>query len=307
MITNAAHVTGNENDPDPSNNDDSVDTPVKANADVEITKTASPANPVSGDTVTYTLKAKNNGPGLAANVVVTDVLPAGVSFVSADSPCTEASGTVTLCPWHAGRAREVTLEVKVTVDHWGDTDPSADHLLDVQKVENQIDLNRRAETIPGHLPSGYFATDGSVRIDEIDQGTGDWTAPQVPRKPGQLAGHLAGTVRNTAAGRAQAKIFAVCVRKTTGDEAATTTTCWSAPGHRDRLAGPGQQHQGAAVRPRPGCDPARLHRRQGRSPGLQPARRQRLEVHLQGRRGWHRLLLDPLHGPPGGCRERSHP
>ncbi|HMU27219.1 MAG TPA: isopeptide-forming domain-containing fimbrial protein [Solirubrobacterales bacterium] len=253
VITNAAHVTGNENDPDPSNNDDSVDTPVKANADVEITKTASPANPVSGDTVTYTLKAKNNGPDPAANVVVTDVLPAGVSFVSADSPCTEASGTVTCALGTLAAGEEVTLEVKVTVDHWGDTDPSADHLLDVQKVENQIDLNPgEQKTIQVTCPSGYFATDGSVRIDEIDQGTGDWTAPQVLENRASSLDTWQGTVRNTAAGRAQAKIFAVCVRKTTGDEnghhhnllvsAPVTVTDSLVPGNNTKVlqCGPGQ-------------------------------------------------------------------
>ena len=219
VITNSAHVTGNENDPDPSNNDDSVDTPVKASADVQIVKTASPTNPVPGDTVTYTLKAKNNGPDPAGNVVVTDVLPAGVSFISADAPCTQASGTVTCVLGTLAAGQEVDLEVKVKVDHWGDTDPSADHLLDVQKVENQIDLNPgEQKTIQVTCPSGYFASDGSVRVDHIDQGTGDWTAPQVLENRASSLDTWQGTVRNTAAGRAQAKIFAVCIRKTTGNE-----------------------------------------------------------------------------------------
>jgi len=223
VITNSAHVTGNENDPDPSNNDDSVDTTVKANADVEIIKTASPSNPNSGDTVTYTLKAKNNGPDQAGNVVVTDALPAGVTFISADSPCTQAAGTVTCALGTLAAGQEVTLEVKAKVDHWADTDPSADHLLDVQKVENQIDLNPgEQKTIQVTCPSGYFASDGSVRIDHIDQGTGDWTAPQVLENRASSLDTWQGTVRNTAAGRAQAKIFAVCIKKTTGDENAHT-------------------------------------------------------------------------------------
>ncbi|TWT99975.1 Serine-aspartate repeat-containing protein I precursor [Botrimarina colliarenosi] len=38
-----------------------------------------------GDTVTYTIVATNSGPAPAANVTVTDVLPAGLTFVSAGS------------------------------------------------------------------------------------------------------------------------------------------------------------------------------------------------------------------------------
>ncbi|HNH86590.1 MAG TPA: hypothetical protein PLE93_05770, partial [Solirubrobacterales bacterium] len=61
-----------------------------------------------------------------------------------------------------------------------------------------------------------------------------------------------GTVRNTAAGRAQAKIFAVCVRKTTGDEnghhhnllvsAPVTVTDSLVPGNNTKVlqCGPGQ-------------------------------------------------------------------
>lgn len=219
VITNSAHVTGNEPDPDPSDNDDSVDTPVKADADVQIVKTASPSNPRPGDTVTYTLKAKNNGPGQAKNVVVTDTLPVGVTFVGADAPCTQAAGTVTCALGTLEAGEEVTLEVKVTVDQWGDADPSADHLLDVQKVENQIDLNPgEQKTIQVACPAGYFASDGSVRIDHIDQGTGDWTAPQVLENRASALDTWQGTVRNTASGRAQAKIFAVCIKKTTGGE-----------------------------------------------------------------------------------------
>lgn len=218
-ITNTAKVTGNEPDPDPSDNEDSVDTPIKSDSDVQIVKTASPSTPRPGDTVTYTLKAKNNGPGIAKNVVVTDTLPAGVSFVSADSPCTQATGTVTCALGDLDAGEEVELEVKVTVDPWGDADPSADHLLDVQKVENQIDLNPgEQKTIQVTCPAGYFATDGSVRIDHIDQGTGDWTSPQVLENRASALDTWQGTVRNTASGRAQAKIFAVCVKKTTGDE-----------------------------------------------------------------------------------------
>lgn len=63
-------------------------------ADVSVTKTASPAAAV-GDDVSYALTAMNNGPNKADSVTVTDTLPAGMSFASASAGCTNAGGTVT--------------------------------------------------------------------------------------------------------------------------------------------------------------------------------------------------------------------
>jgi uncharacterized repeat protein (TIGR01451 family) len=48
-----------------------------------LTKQVSQSNPIFGTPVTYTLIAHNNGPNTATGVVVTDVLPAGLLFVSA--------------------------------------------------------------------------------------------------------------------------------------------------------------------------------------------------------------------------------
>lgn len=62
-------------------------------ADVQITKTADTATKHEGDTVTYTLTAHNNGPATAADVVVNDVLPSTLTFVSATPPADYNSGT----------------------------------------------------------------------------------------------------------------------------------------------------------------------------------------------------------------------
>lgn len=62
-------------------------------ADVQIIKTADTATKHEGDTVTYTLTAHNNGPATAADVVVNDVLPNTLTFVSATPPADYNSGT----------------------------------------------------------------------------------------------------------------------------------------------------------------------------------------------------------------------
>lgn len=183
-----------------------------------MTKTAAPTNARPGDIVTYTLKAKNIGAAIAHDVLITDSLPVGLSFVSADAPCVQSLGTVTCNLGSLNPNQEVSLEVKVKVDAWGTADPTADHLLDVQKVEAQIDLEAgQQRTISVSCPSGYFASDGSVRIDHIDQDTGDWTAPQVLESRASSLDTWKGIVKSTATGRAQAKIFAVCIEKKTVD------------------------------------------------------------------------------------------
>ena len=66
----------------------------------EVTIKTGPATVSPNGSITYTLNVVNNGPSAAAAVVVTDVLPAGVSFVSASNGGSNVAGTVT---WPARR------------------------------------------------------------------------------------------------------------------------------------------------------------------------------------------------------------
>jgi uncharacterized repeat protein (TIGR01451 family) len=69
--------------------------PLAEQADLEISKADSPDPVTVGDNLTYTITVTNNGPDAAANVVVTDTLPSGVTFVSASPGCVHAAGVVT--------------------------------------------------------------------------------------------------------------------------------------------------------------------------------------------------------------------
>lgn len=65
-------------------------------ADLALVKTVTSTGPyVVGSNITYQLSVTNNGPDGATNVVVTDPLPAGSSFVSASPGCSFAAGTIT--------------------------------------------------------------------------------------------------------------------------------------------------------------------------------------------------------------------
>ena len=83
--TNTATITSSDQfDPNTANNTASVVT-VPQQADLALTKTTSDPTPNVNDTVTYTITLSDNGPDAATNAQVTDLLPAGLSFVS-DTP-----------------------------------------------------------------------------------------------------------------------------------------------------------------------------------------------------------------------------
>jgi uncharacterized repeat protein (TIGR01451 family) len=82
-----------------------------------ITKTA-PPTATPGGPINYAITVTNNGPDAATNVVVTDVLPASVTFVSATPSQGSCSGTTTItCTLGAlgnGASATIALVVNVT-------------------------------------------------------------------------------------------------------------------------------------------------------------------------------------------------
>lgn len=80
-LTNSASVSSSTADPSPGDNTASVTTPVKRSADLSISKTVGKAVGAGGN-LTWTIKVHNNGPSQAADVVVTDALPAGLTVAS---------------------------------------------------------------------------------------------------------------------------------------------------------------------------------------------------------------------------------
>jgi uncharacterized repeat protein (TIGR01451 family) len=88
-LVNIATVTPPAGVSDPSSNNNADNNTLVPQADLEITKTA-PANLVPGTNAVYQLVIKNNGPSNAADVVVNDPTPAGLTFVSNTGDCTTA-------------------------------------------------------------------------------------------------------------------------------------------------------------------------------------------------------------------------
>jgi len=82
-------------DPDLGGTQDPTVTPLDT-ADLVLSKTDSPDPVIAGGSLQYLVTVLNNGPSTAENVVVTDTLPAGVTFVST-AGCAEDPAGVPTC------------------------------------------------------------------------------------------------------------------------------------------------------------------------------------------------------------------
>ena len=115
-VTNTATRTAG-NQPDPNSTNDSSSVMVTGQqADIAITKTVDNPVPDFGTNVTFNLTATNNGPSTATGVQVTDVLPAGLTFVSATPSVAYTSGTGV---WNIGallNGGKATLSIVATVN-----------------------------------------------------------------------------------------------------------------------------------------------------------------------------------------------
>ena len=119
-ITNTATVDSDVDDPDPSDNESSssvVRRRLRRHLDRRRTPTVASAAP--GDTITYTLTVRNDGPSTARDVSVSDTIPAGLELRLLDARRADLHGerrrTVTcdLGDIASGGTRTVTVRATV--------------------------------------------------------------------------------------------------------------------------------------------------------------------------------------------------
>ena len=84
-------------------------------ADLELTKTVSAPAAYVGGSVTYTLSLTNNGPQPTANVVVTDLLPGGLTYVSQSGTGTYVPATGIWTVPNVASGQTVTLTILASV------------------------------------------------------------------------------------------------------------------------------------------------------------------------------------------------
>jgi uncharacterized repeat protein (TIGR01451 family) len=126
-VVNEAVVDSATSDPNPVNNHDTDDSAneVRANLSVDVTH---PGVVRAGESVAYAVVVANDGPSDSSGpLVVTDVLPAGLTLVSADGigwSCDDAEGVVT-CTRNAGLAAGATApSIAVTAVVASDAGPA---------------------------------------------------------------------------------------------------------------------------------------------------------------------------------------
>ena len=81
-IINPASVTSDGTDIDPANNDDTATTTLTPDFDVVVSKSVDNPNPSVNGTVVYTVGLNNEGPSAATGIILSDPIPAGLTFVS---------------------------------------------------------------------------------------------------------------------------------------------------------------------------------------------------------------------------------
>jgi uncharacterized repeat protein (TIGR01451 family) len=161
-LLNVARADASTMDPDTTNNNGSapanrVTTVVGELADLATAKSG-PATVNALGSVTYTVSVTNNGPSVAAAVVVRDTLPASVAFVSADNGGTEAGGIVTW-PAVALLANGANMSYSVTV-----TAPATGTLLNVARAD-AVTIDPDTTNNNGSAPASRVTTTVADQAD----------------------------------------------------------------------------------------------------------------------------------------------
>ena len=117
LVNNASVASLDQIDPNPINNSDAESINAAPAADLRVTKAVSNAAPGVGALVTYTIAVTNLGPDDATSADVSDLLPAGVAFVSAKASqgsYDAGTGIWTLGAVPATRTEILTVTGRVT-------------------------------------------------------------------------------------------------------------------------------------------------------------------------------------------------
>ncbi|MEZ3160898.1 hypothetical protein AB1K54_10175 [Microbacterium sp. BWT-B31] len=166
--TNLIALTGNSGAPDsdPTNNSASAQLEViRATADLAVSKSVEPATATIGDTVVFELRAENLGPDAAQAVVVTDILPNGLTVIET----TATTGAISsdgaeweigdLAPGQTGVVATITVLVSAAGAHVN-TATIGSALVDDPDLSN----NSASATVQGTPPVLDLAVTKSVFV-----------------------------------------------------------------------------------------------------------------------------------------------
>ena len=175
-LRNVARVTADQVDGVTGNNTYTLTTNAKQ-ADLSVTKSASPSPAVAGNELTYTIVITNGGPDDATGVVMQDAVSVDLTFLSASAGCSFSAGTVTCSV--GSIAKQTNSNTRTLTATFGIPAGLADGTVlqdtaSVDGVETDVDpgnnsftldttANRRADLgVTKAASAGQVATGGSV-------------------------------------------------------------------------------------------------------------------------------------------------
>lgn len=112
-IANNANVTSYEFDYDLSNNKDQRTISVAPASDLKVQKIVNKSNPNYSDSIRWTVKVTNNGPDVAHNVEIVDLLPKSLIFGSATGNYNKNTGTWQIDALNPSSSVEFSIICKV--------------------------------------------------------------------------------------------------------------------------------------------------------------------------------------------------
>jgi uncharacterized repeat protein (TIGR01451 family) len=173
-VSNTATVTGNQTDPDTTNNESTIETLVRDPADLGVTVSDSPDPVTTGSTLTYTTVVSNAGPGNAPLVSMTQTLHRRTTFVSATSTagtCSETSRIVSCDLGTINSGNSVTITITVTKSSGGvilstaavtgdvgDANPENDSETEFTNKPTALDLANAIAQTPGIVAGASFVS-----------------------------------------------------------------------------------------------------------------------------------------------------
>ncbi len=159
LLTNTASVTSDEVDNNTLDNSDDAVVQGPPAVDLAMIKTVAVPDPLAiGDNVVYTLRVNNVNTGNASNVVVTDNLPANVTYVSNTCGAAVAGSTFTWNIGNLGAGGSITCDITVTVDVAGNTNNSA------SVSTTDVDINAGNDTDTANFFLGEIITIPTLSI-----------------------------------------------------------------------------------------------------------------------------------------------